>query len=73
MAFWLSIIPFTSPVAMIARIPFGVPAWQIVLSIALLVLATLLMVYTAAKVYKVGVLMYGNKATLKEIWKWIRS
>ena len=73
MAFWLSIIPFTSPVAMIARIPFGVPVWQIVLSIALLIGATLLMVFIASKIYKVGILMYGNKATLKELWKWIKS
>ena len=73
MAFWLSIIPFTSPVAMIARIPFGVPAWQIVLSTALLIGATFLMVFIASKVYKVGILMYGNKATLKELWKWIKN
>jgi len=73
MAFWLSIIPFTSPVAMIARIPFGVPLWQILLSIFLLIASTLLMVFIASKIYRVGILMYGNKATLKEIWKWIRS
>ena len=73
LGFWLSIIPFTSPVAMIARIPFGVPAWQIALSIFLLIISTLLMIYTAAKVYRVGILMYGNKASAKEIWKWIRS
>lgn len=73
MAFWLSIIPLTSPVAMIARIPFGVPVWQIALSIFLLVISTLGMVYLAAKIYRVGILMYGNKATFKEIWKWIRT
>lgn len=73
MAFWLSIIPLTSPVAMIARIPFGVPAWQIALSIALLVLSTLAMVFVASKIYRVGILMYGNKATFKELWKWIRN
>lgn len=73
MAFWLSILPFTSPVAMIARIPFGVPTWQIALSILLLLGCTLLMVYVAAKVYRVGILMYGNKASMKEIWRWIRS
>lgn len=73
LGFWLSIIPFTSPVAMIARIPFGVPAWQILLSILLLLASTLLMVYIAAKVYRVGILMYGNKASAKELWKWIRS
>jgi ABC-2 type transport system permease protein len=73
LGFWLSIIPFTSPVAMVARIPFGVPVWQILLSIVLLILSTFLMVYIAAKVYRVGILMYGNKATMKELWKWIRS
>lgn len=73
MAFWLSIIPFTSPVAMIARIPFGVPLWQILLSIFLLIASTLLMVFIASKIYRVGILMYGNKATLKEIWKWIKN
>ena len=73
LGFWLSIIPFTSPVAMIARIPFGVPAWQIAISIFLLIISTLLMIYIAANVYRVGILMYGNKASAKEIWKWIRS
>ena len=73
LGFWLSIIPFTSPVAMIARIPFGVPGWQIALSIFLLILSTLVMIFIAAKVYRVGILMYGNKASAKEIWKWIRS
>ena len=73
LGFWLSIVPFTSPVAMIARIPFGVPVWQIALSIILLLLSTLLMVYIAAKIYRVGILMYGNKASAKELWKWIRS
>ncbi|MGI9651826.1 ABC transporter permease [Chryseobacterium sp. RLHN22] len=71
--FWMSIIPFTSPVAMVARIPFGVPAWQIVLSIALLAGTTFFMIFLAGKIYRVGILMYGNKATMKEIWKWIRS
>lgn len=73
LGFWLSIIPFTSPVAMIARIPFGVPIWEIALSMILLIFSTLLMIYIAAKVYRVGILMYGNKATMKELWKWIRS
>ena len=73
LGFWLSIIPFTSPVAMIARIPFGVPVWQIALSMVLLVISTLAMIYIAAKIYRVGILMYGNKASAKELWKWIRS
>ncbi|MFC5871328.1 ABC transporter permease [Chryseobacterium arachidis] len=73
LGFWLSIIPFTSPVAMIARIPFGVPAWQIALSIGLLLGTTIFMIFLAGKIYRVGILMYGNKATLKEIWKWIKN
>ena len=73
LGFWLSMVPFTSPVAMIARIPFGVPTWQIALSVSLLLLSTVLMIYIAGKVYRVGILMYGNKATAKELWKWIRS
>lgn len=73
MGFWLSMIPFTSPVAMIARIPFGVPLWQIILSISLLILFTLAMVFVASKIYRVGILMYGNKATFKELWKWIKT
>ncbi|MFC6268026.1 ABC transporter permease [Frigoriflavimonas asaccharolytica] len=73
MGFWLSIIPFTSPVAMVARIPFGVPAWQIALSMTLLLISALFMIFVASKIYKVGILMYGNKATLKELWKWIRN
>jgi ABC-2 type transport system permease protein len=73
LGFWLSIIPFTSPVAMIARIPYGVPAWEIALSIFLLLATTIFMIFLAGKIYRVGILMYGNKATMKEIWKWIRS
>ncbi|SKB91409.1 ABC-2 type transport system permease protein [Soonwooa buanensis] len=73
LGFWLSIIPFTSPVAMVARIPFGVPMWQILLSISLLIASTLFMVFVAAKIYRIGILMYGNKATAKELWKWIRT
>lgn len=73
LGFWLSIIPFTSPVAMIARIPYGVPAWQIALSIGLLLGTTLFMIFLAGKIYRVGILMYGNKATLKEILKWIKG
>lgn len=72
-AFWLSIVPFTSPIAMTARIPFGVPIWQIVLAMVLLLVSCLAMVYVAAKIYRVGILMYGNKATFKELWKWIRT
>ena len=73
MSFWLSMIPFTSPIAMLARIPFDVPVWELVLSIGILLISTLGMVFIASKVYRVGILMYGNKVTLKELWKWMKN
>lgn len=71
-AFWGSIIPFTSPVAMLARIPYGVPTWELILSMALLVLGTVGAIGVAAKIYKTGLLMYGKKVNLKELIKWLR-
>jgi len=71
-AFWLSIIPFTSPVALLARMPFGVPIWEFSLSIILLIGTIYTSIHFAAKVYKTGILMYGKKASLKEIFKWIK-
>jgi ABC-2 type transport system permease protein len=71
-AFWFSLIPFTSPIVMMARIPFGVPAWQIIASMALMVVTFLAFVWMAAKVYRTGILMYGKKASWKEMWKWLR-
>ena len=73
MSFWLSMIPFTSPIAMLARIPFDVPIWELVLSIVILLVSTLGMVFIASKIYRVGILMYGNKVTLKELWKWLKN
>ncbi len=70
MAFWLSIIPFTSPIAMLVRIPFGVPNWQLALSMVLLVLGFLFTTWVAARIYRVGILMYGKKASYKELLKW---
>lgn len=69
-ATWLSMIPFTSPVAMLVRIPFGVPTWQIVLSAVLLIGGFVLTTWFAARIYRVGILMYGKKASLKELIKW---
>lgn len=71
-ATWLSIIPFTSPVAMMMRIPYGVPYWQISLSVALLVVTFVFITWVAAKIYRTGILMYGKKTTYKEIWKWLK-
>ncbi len=70
-AFWFSIIPFTSPVVMMARIPFGVPAWQLILSMALLIITFVIMVWAAGKIYRTGILMYGKKASWKELGKWL--
>lgn len=69
-ATWLSFIPFTSPIAMLVRIPFGVPMWQILTSLALLILTFLLVTWVAARIYRVGILIYGKKPSLKEIIKW---
>jgi len=70
-AFWFSMIPFTSPVVMMARIPFGVPAWQLALSMFLLVATFVGMVWVAGKIYRTGILMYGKKPSWKEIGKWL--
>ncbi|WP_419702070.1 ABC transporter permease [Mucilaginibacter sp. NFX135] len=70
LAVWLSMIPFTSPVAMMIRIPFGVPGWQLALSMSLMVLGFLFTTYVAARIYRVGVLMYGKKVSFKELGKW---
>ncbi|MFC2081293.1 ABC transporter permease [Bacteroidota bacterium] len=72
LAFWFSIIPFTSPVVMMARIPFGVPFWEVFLSMGLLILTFLGMTWIAAKIYRTGILMYGKKVNFKEMLKWIR-
>lgn len=72
LAFWTSIIPFTSPVAMMARIPYGLPTWELLLSMFLLVATTIGAIYAAAKIYRVGLLMYGKKVNLKELVKWLR-
>ncbi len=71
-AFWLSIIPFTSPIIMMVRIPFGVPLFDLYLSAALLILGFLFTTWLAARIYRTGILMYGKKPSYKEIWKWIR-
>jgi ABC-2 type transport system permease protein len=71
LAFWTSIIPFTSPVVMMVRIPFGVPVWELILSMVLLVLGFMGTTWLAARIYRVGILMYGKKVTYKELSKWI--
>ena len=72
LSFWCSMIPLTSPIVMMARIPFGVPYWQIAVSMILMVITFGAFVWMAAKVYRTGILMYGKKTSWKEMWKWLR-
>ena len=72
LAFWASLFPLTSPIVMMIRIPFGVPLWQELLSIALLYASAFLMIWIGGKIYRVGILMYGKKPSIKEIMKWMR-
>ena len=72
LAFWCSMIPFTSPMVMMVRIPFDVPMWQLGLSLGLLALTIVGTIWLSAKIYRVGILMYGKKPTVKEIIKWLK-
>lgn len=72
MATWLSIIPFTSPMVMMTRIPFGIPTWEIVVSIVVLFVSFALMVWLAGKIYRVGIFMYGKKPTIKDLIRWAK-
>ncbi|WP_395091509.1 ABC transporter permease [Vaginella massiliensis] len=70
-AFWLSMFPLTSPISMMTRLPYDVPFWQILLSLSILAISTILMIWIAARIYRVGILMFGKKPSLKEMLKWI--
>ena len=72
LAFWSSLFPLTAPIVMMVRIPFGVPLWQEALSIALLYVTAIGMVWVGAKIYRVGILMYGKKPSVKEMLKWLK-
>jgi len=72
LAFWGSIIPFTSPIVMLVRIPYGVPLWELLLSMSILIATFIFITWVAAKIYRTGILMYGKKVSYKEIWKWLR-
>ena len=72
LSFWCSLIPLTSPIVMMARLPFGVPYWQLALSMVLMIATFSFFVWMAAKVYRTGILMYGKKTSWKEMWKWLR-
>ena len=72
-AFWGSMIPFTSPIVMLARLPFGVENWELILSLGLLIITFIVCAYLSAKIYKVGILMFGKKSTWKDLWKWLKQ
>jgi ABC-2 type transport system permease protein len=72
LAFWCSLIPFTSPIVMMVRLPFDVPVWQIALSVGVLILSFIGTTWVASKIYRTGILMYGKKVTWAEMWKWLR-
>ena len=72
LAFWTSLIPFTSPIVMMVRIPAGVPAWELIVSVLLLLFSFIGTTWVAAKIYRTGILMYGKKVNYREIWKWMR-
>ena len=73
LVFWFSMIPFTSPIVMLARIPFGVATWELILSIVLLIGTFIACAWASAKIYKVGILMYGKKSTFKDLLKWLKQ
>ena len=73
LVFWGSMIPFTSPIVMLARLPFGVPSWEIIVSVVLLIITFAACAWLSAKIYKVGILMFGKKSTWKDLWKWLKQ
>lgn len=73
LVFWGSMIPFTSPIVMLARLPFGVPVWEIIVSIVLLIATVVLCAWISAKIYRVGILVFGKKSTFKDLWKWFKQ
>jgi ABC-2 type transport system permease protein len=72
LSFWCSLIPLTSPIVMVARLPFGVPYWQIGVSMIVMLVTITAFIWMAAKIYRTGILMYGKKTSWKEMWKWLR-
>ena len=71
LAFWMSLLPLTSPIIMMARLPFGVETWQLTLSMLLLIIGFIFTTFIAGKIYRTGILMYGKKISYKELWKWL--
>ena len=73
LAFWTSMIPFTSPIVMIARVPFGIPAWEIVVSLLVLYASFIVVAWLAARIFRIGIFMHGKRPSWKELWRWIRT
>lgn len=72
LVFWSSLIPFTSPIVMLVRIPFGVPGWELAVSMLLLIVSFVFFTWLSGRIYRVGILMYGKKVTWKELYKWLK-
>ena len=72
LAFWFSMCPLTSPIVMMARIPYDIPTWEILLSFGILAATFMAVVWFAGKIYRVGILIHGSKPSFKELWKWVR-
>lgn len=72
LAYWFSMIPLTSPIIMMVRIPFGVPIFELILSMTFLIIGIISSIWLSSKIYRVGILMYGKKPSYKEVWKWIK-
>lgn len=73
LAFWASLIPFTSPIVMIARIPFGIPAWEIVVSLVVLYATFMVTTWLASRIFRIGIFMHGKRPSWRELWQWIRT
>lgn len=73
LAFWASMIPFTSPIVMIARIPFGIPAWEIVISLVVLYVTFVVVTWLAARIFRIGIFMHGKRPSWHELWQWLRT
>ena len=73
LAFWASMIPFTSPIVMIARIPFGIPAWEIVASLIVLYITFIFVTWLAARIFRIGIFMHGKRPSWHELWQWLKT
>ena len=72
-AFWASLVPFTAPIVMIARVPFGIPTWEIIISLVLLYITFIVVTWLASRIFRVGIFMHGKRPSWRELWQWIRT